>query len=80
MERQTENFTSGNNFTPRGQNSLLGDNFSPGGKKLPLGAMLRMGLRAPSCADQEGHQRSKEKSFGPCNFTLLVTAVQHNKK
>jgi hypothetical protein len=32
------------NFTSRGQNSLLGDNFAPGGQSLPLGAKLRMGL------------------------------------
>jgi hypothetical protein len=35
---------SGDNFTPRGQNSLLGDNFNPGGQSLPLVAKFRMGL------------------------------------
>jgi hypothetical protein len=34
----------GDNYTPRGQNSLLVDNFAPGGQSLPLGAKLRMGL------------------------------------
>jgi hypothetical protein len=44
MEGRTENFTLGDNFTPRGQNSPLEDNFTPGGQSLPLGAKLRMGL------------------------------------
>jgi hypothetical protein len=35
MEGQTENFTPGDNFTPRGQNSPLGDKFAPGGKVCP---------------------------------------------
>jgi hypothetical protein len=34
----------GDNFTPRGQNSLLGGNFVPGGQRLPLGAKLIIGL------------------------------------
>jgi hypothetical protein len=37
--------SSGDNFTPRGQNLPMGDNFAPGGQSLPLGAKLRMGLR-----------------------------------
>jgi hypothetical protein len=50
MEGQTENFTPGDNFTPKGQNSPLGDTFSPLGTTSPLGlkiapgAKLRMGL------------------------------------
>jgi hypothetical protein len=46
MEGQTENFTPGDNFNPRGLNSHLGDNFAPEGQSLPLGAKLRMGLCA----------------------------------
>jgi hypothetical protein len=42
MEGQIENFTPGNFFTPRGQNSPLGYNFAPGGQSLPLGVKLRM--------------------------------------
>jgi hypothetical protein len=37
MEGRTENFTPGDNFTPRGQNSPLGDNFAPGVKVSPMG-------------------------------------------
>jgi hypothetical protein len=37
----------GDNFTARGQSTLLGDNFDPGGQSLPLGAKLTMGLRPP---------------------------------
>jgi hypothetical protein len=44
LEGQTENFTPGDNFTPRGQSSPLGDNLPPGGQSLPIGAKLRMGL------------------------------------
>jgi hypothetical protein len=32
----------GDNFTPRGKNSLRGDNFIPGGQSLRLGAKLRL--------------------------------------
>jgi hypothetical protein len=48
MEGRTENFTPGDNLTPRGQNSSLVDNFAPGGQSLPLGAKLRMGRRIQS--------------------------------
>jgi hypothetical protein len=38
----------GENFTSRGQSSLLGDNLAPGGQSLPLEARLRTGLREPT--------------------------------
>jgi hypothetical protein len=37
MEGQTENFTPGEIFAPRGQNLPLGDNFAPGVKVCPRG-------------------------------------------
>jgi hypothetical protein len=65
----------GDNFTLRGQSSLLGNNVAPGGQSLPLGAKLRMGLRAKILAKVFLTTDPKPASA----FAFVKTIVGHHE-